>query len=158
MQTFDALLLKLESDCAAGLRHRLPAPKRCMHCRRGGHSSERCIARTDAVEEAAVKVLRCVDCRSKGHANCGNFDTTARSAFCCKCGEKGHFGSECGARQKSTFNHNVNDLMRKVRYEESDSDSDRPRTGREKRYWEKIMNKAFKKAKRLKREHRSRSR
>ena len=166
----DALSLKLESDdtmfarqtgLRAQLTHRLPPPSRCEHCCRAGHPADTCIARTEAVSETDVGSIRCITCHRPGHTTCHQFDAQVRSAFCCKCGEKGHFGSECGAgraRQKTTFNRNVRDLMHRVRANESDSDSDRPRTGREKRYWEKITNKAFKKAKRLQKEQRSRSR
>jgi len=57
-----------------------------------------------------------------------------------------------------TFRRNVADYLNFVWDQREDADQERPQTNKERRYWEKVANKALKKAKRMRKEHRSRSR
>lgn len=64
---------------------------------------------------------------------------------------------ERGGKQVA-FKRNIEDYLSFVWDRREDADEERPQTNKERRYWEKVANKALKKAKRMKKEHRSRSR
>ena len=141
-------------------RHHLSPPQRCQHCSHTGHHYSTCLARTSSFPTDSVLPIRCIHCYNHGHCTC----TPSRKlppnpVFCCKCGQKGHFGEECMAEKRDklrTFRRNVEDYMDLVVREFEGEDLIRPQTNKEKRYWEKVANKAFKKAKRMRKEHRNR--
>lgn len=142
--------------------HHLSPPTRCIHCARSNHQSAACLARPTSFTDADIVTLRCIVCREKGHCACKPLlDTQLKPVFCCKCGQKGHFGEECtverGGKQVA-FKRNIEDYLSFVWDRREDADEERPQTNKERRYWEKVANKALKKAKRMKKEHRSRSR
>jgi hypothetical protein len=64
---------------------------------------------------------------------------------------------ERGGKQVA-FKRNIEDYLSFVWDRREDADQERPQTNKERRYWEKVANKALKKAKRMRKEHRSRSR
>lgn len=140
--------------------HHLSPPSRCIHCDRSNHQSSTCLARPTAFTDADIVAIRCVTCREEGHCACKPLsDTQLKTVFCCKCGQKGHFGAECVAKRGGgTFRRNVQDYLSFVWDRKEAEDEERPQTNKERRYWEKVANKALKKAKRLRKEHRSRSR
>jgi len=142
--------------------HRLPPPTHCIHCDRSSHQSNTCLARPTAFTDADIVKIRCVTCRGEGHCVCKPLsDTQLKQVFCCKCGQKGHFGAECVVRRggkQVAFRRNVDDYLSFVWDRKEEADEERPQTNKERRYWEKVANKALKKAKRLQKEHRSRSR
>lgn len=61
-------------------------------------------------------------------------------------------------QKTASFHRNIQDYLSNVWDRRENEDQERPQTNKERRYWEKVANKALKKAKRMKKEHRSRSR
>lgn len=88
--------------------------------------------------------VTCFVCNRKGHITCHSV-AQGKKAFCFNCGERGHAGTSCRHLLKGTTEG------RQLYYDSIDtfdiesSDSERPKSSKERRYWKKLENKAFKK-------------
>lgn len=121
--------------CTAGFQ------KRCNLCKKSTHLEKTCMLRKDLKVQKVVKYLKCITCQKPGHLNCSK-PQAAVLAYCHKCGGQGHNAALCPGKGKST-----RDLFKThVKLAESTDlkNTNRPMNKKEKRYWTKVENKAFK--------------
>lgn len=117
----------------------------CFLCKRSGHSAKDCLTRTDCIGAKQEELVRCLDCREKGHANCSQIECKSKRVYCIKCGEKGHSLDECDNRHRTDYSRDVyHSKNREPHRDHYNSDHDRPPVKRERRYWDKVEPKSTK--------------
>lgn len=126
----------LAKNCSSAIR--------CPTCKMGGHKSSECIIRPGPCKIQETSVLKCIVCNKTGHVNCesplGN-DLVSR-ATCYRCGFTGHSAQDCPQSKQEKaelFKLHVKEALRALPVISDQMNF------REKRYWKKIENKAFKK-------------
>ena len=121
-------------------------PSRCILCNIAGHNDSNCISMLKPSHIGDCDQVTCLNCRGKGHANCAEFKANFNlySKTCSACGQTGHPFSQCPQNKRdkkaNLFRQHVKQALTKL------PEFSRKLNKNERRYWEKVKNKAFKKA------------
>ena len=121
-------------------------PNRCILCSIAGHDDSNCFSSQKSSNIEDCDQVTCLNCRAKGHANCTELkeNFTLPSKICSQCNKIGHLFSQClkSKRKKKAdlSSKHAKQSLTKI------PEFSRKLNKNERRYWEKIKNKTFKKA------------
>lgn len=126
-----------------------PSTTRCILCNISGHNESNCLSKLTPISFPSLSYLTCLNCRKTGHLNCLPISTQANlySRTCSSCGLTGHPFAECPKKCKISkaqlFKVHVKEAMKNL------PEFDRKLNCKERKYWEKVRNKAFKRTVKL---------
>lgn len=119
--------------------------KRCIQCNISGHLETECLSTFVPIRSESFYKSTCLNCRQTGHLNCSvvSVQENLYSRTCASCGLTGHPFAECPKKCKISkaqlFKSHVKEAMKSL------PDFDRKLNCKERKYWEKVKTKAFKK-------------
>lgn len=118
---------------------------KCSECGSAGHSAEGCIASKKPCGKKVVMKIRCLFCKKNGHANCRDSKgiETLSKQTCSRCGIQGHNEGLCPNKKRSDKLSLFREHVREAMVEFPDISGFM--NCKERRYWEKVGKKAYKK-------------